>query len=69
MTSGATASRHLRMVAYDPSYEPKGRLGDPCIYCGVVSDTMDHVPPLAFVKSCALTELDPGNLYKYPGRA
>ena len=30
----------------DAMYEPRGQLGDPCTYCGVVSDTMDHIPPL-----------------------
>ena len=59
-------SRKYRVQAFDHFYTPKGRLSDPCVYCGVVSDTMDHVPPLVYVQKCRdiLEEISHAN--KYP---
>jgi hypothetical protein len=42
-------SRENIKVAFDAAYEPVGRIGDPCVYCGVASSGYDHVPPLHFV--------------------
>ena len=40
---------------YDPIYRETGRYGDPCTYCGQVSDTLDHIPPLVMVGAMAST--------------
>jgi hypothetical protein len=62
----SVARRQSRLKTYDASYEPKGLVGDPCVYCGVVSDTMDHVPPLHYVqRMCELGE-DVDRRVKYP---
>lgn len=53
--------RHL-----DAMYEPRGQIGDPCTYCGVVSDTMDHVPPLVIAEMTREAELTLANLRKVP---
>ena len=29
-------------------YIPQGQVGDPCAYCGLPSNTMDHVPPIHY---------------------
>ena len=42
---------------HDSKYERLGRIGDPCVYCGDFSDTLDHVPPLSSIPS-DLTLLD-----------
>lgn len=55
----AKAEMRYRMVrrqhldAYHHKYHAKGQVGDPCTYCGVVSDSMDHVPPLHYVARLA----------------
>lgn len=41
--------RRAALSIYDPVYDKKGDYGDPCTYCGQVSDTLDHVPPLNMV--------------------
>ena len=30
-------------------YEQVGSIGDPCVYCGDFSDTLDHLPPISSV--------------------
>ena len=35
-----------REKIYDVHYRATGYRGDPCTYCGQVSDTLDHIPPL-----------------------
>lgn len=39
--------RRENWKAEDCAYKRRGRIGDPCVYCGQSSDSMDHVPPLA----------------------
>jgi hypothetical protein len=51
---------------FDASYMEKGRIGDPCVYCGQPSDTYDHVPPLHYVERMRQTDVDKSNLRKYP---
>ena len=38
-----TKPRKLLELTFDPLYTSRGRCGDPCTYCGQVSDTMDPV--------------------------
>lgn len=47
--------RYQRSKIYDASYMNRGIPGDPCAYCGQVSDTMDHIPPLSMVASMSAT--------------
>lgn len=39
-----------RHAKYHGSYKQYGKRGDPCIYCGVASNTMDHIPPLGIAE-------------------
>lgn len=63
----AKKQRKLREQLFDPLYNERGRYGDPCTYCGQVSDTLDHIPPLVIVemKHSAGVEID-GPLIKVP---
>jgi 5-methylcytosine-specific restriction endonuclease McrA len=47
-------------------YTHKGQVGDPCTYCGVVSDTMDHVPPIHYTARMADLGEEVGNLRLVP---
>lgn len=66
--TGCRALRNMRVSQYDHLYTRKGSLGDPCIYCGVESNTWDHVPPLHVVdllkSTSALEEFE--KLEKFP---
>jgi hypothetical protein len=42
-------TRHAAAIVFNQLYEHVGNLGDPCVYCGVLSSGWDHVPPLHFV--------------------
>lgn len=56
---------HLLRV-YDHLYEPWGRIGEACTYCGMPSDTMDHVPALSTVSMIRATEIETGRMIKVP---
>lgn len=43
-------------------YEIHGEPGDPCVYCGVASFSVDHVPPLCLVDKLCSVGIDPGLL-------
>ena len=43
-------NRRQRVAMFDPVYTTRGSRGDPCTYCGQVSDTLDHIPSLRVVE-------------------
>lgn len=51
-------SRNVLINRYDPVYREIGARGDPCTYCGQVSDTMDHIPPIHMVEQASLAGSD-----------
>ena len=62
-----TKPRKLLELTFDPLYTSRGRCGDPCTYCGQVSDTMDHVPPLNQVAALSSADADyDGRFLKVP---
>lgn len=63
---GAVSSHARNLRRFDHRYQPYGQLGDPCVYCGIRADTMDHVPPLRTVEMMADADIDRANLRKYP---
>jgi len=58
--------RQQRLTIYDHLYSNKGQIGDPCVYCGCHSDTMDHVPPISYAAMKMDVDLYDDNLRKYP---
>jgi hypothetical protein len=47
-------------------YKAQGKTGDPCAYCGERSESMDHVPPLAYVRMLDSAGLTPAGLFLAP---
>lgn len=59
--------RQVRFRKFDAHYREIGDVGvDPCIYCGVISDSYDHIPPLVAIEKLSLIEIDGDDLKKYP---
>jgi hypothetical protein len=56
----------LRKAIFDGQYTEMGCAGDPCIYCGLPSDALDHVPPLTIVYSLSSAGVTLPQLRKYP---
>ena len=54
----ALTPRKVLEARYDPIYREIGSRGDPCTYCGQISDTMDHVPPISMVEQASLAGAD-----------
>ncbi|WP_444461588.1 hypothetical protein [Rhodobacter capsulatus] len=55
--------RKTNISVYQSLYDKRGRIGDPCVYCGSPSSTLDHVPPISHIEtmsiSDALCDFDP----------
>lgn len=45
---------------YEHRYTPRGQVGDPCVYCGATSESMDHIPPLRMCEVAVEAETDEG---------
>lgn len=56
----------LRRERLDIWYREIGNIGDPCVYCGVISSSYDHIPPLVKVEQERDLGLAMRNLRKYP---
>lgn len=61
-----TANRQVALLINDFLYDKRGRIGDPCTYCGIVSDAYDHVPPLHYVSRLSSQEKHNIQLRKVP---
>src|SRR4051812_23786595 len=53
-------------MAFDCHYRELGRLGDPCVYCGIPSSEYDHIPPLTYVSRLPREMLDTIWMRKVP---
>lgn len=64
----AAAVRRMRLRNFECMYERRGRIGDPCTYCGVESDTFDHIPPISMIDMEASAGVDVAkyNMRKVP---
>lgn len=59
-------NRILDIRLFEHLYESHGRRGDSCVYCGVLADTMDHVPPISWCQSFDKKVLETHNFFKVP---
>ena len=41
----------------DSHYKRKGKIGDPCTYCGLESCGYDHIPPLSYFCNLTIEEI------------
>lgn len=62
----AKAQLRQKRERLDCRYREIGEIGDPCLYCGVPSDTWDHVPALIAAEHMKDLEIDIGDLRKFP---
>lgn len=54
--------RQTRLKIYDCIYREVGARGDACTYCGQISDTYDHIPPICMAgrgASCGVEDAGP----------
>jgi hypothetical protein len=58
--------RHYREKRVGLRYKAHGSVGDPCAYCGVTSDAVDHIPPIHLVERCIEIGIDVSNPRTYP---
>jgi hypothetical protein len=59
--------RQRQKSGLDSLYDTIGSLNDPCVYYGLPSDALDHVPPMAYVHSLSdLDEIHGVHLKKHP---
>lgn len=58
--------RRQRFAKLHFRYDRAGELGDPCIYCGVLSSGWDHVPPLHYVERLDDEQIDALDLKLLP---
>lgn len=53
-------------TAEDYSYRRMGRVGDPCVYCGQCSNSLDHIPPLSAYSRMDMQDKDHCNPVTVP---
>lgn len=61
-------TRIYALTVFEHRYTPIGQIGDPCAYCGEMSESMDHIPPLSSCLSLADDYIphDPSHFVKVP---
>jgi len=59
-------NRRVDLLVYDSLYTIKGNKYGDCTYCGIPSETLDHIPPISHVQYFSDKAKDTFSFFKIP---